>query len=121
MEQQTDTHLRGRNAAMQGYSIQPPSDLRSQAHKAEYEAGWLQGNRERQAMLQGKPSVHVAHRSAHPCIRRQADHTWAVRWSDPGSGREYTSAELARAGLQERVANDARLDNLLATLKPLRA
>ncbi|MBV7542015.1 hypothetical protein [Acidovorax sp. sic0104] len=116
--QDSETHTLGRNAALRGYSVQAPSHLRSIKDLRDYEDGWLAGKRQRQALLEGKPTVRVAHRTAHPTVRALDSLTWVVRWHDQGSGADYTTPELAQAGLEERVARDADLAQFLAKHKP---
>lgn len=117
--QHDDTHELGRIAALRGYSIQAPSHLRTTSAKKAYEDGWLEGQRERNALLNDMPTIRVAHRIAIPLVVLLSDKRCTVRWKDQGSGLEFQTADLAKQGLQERVARDAELGKFLAK-QPLR-
>ncbi|MFN9471423.1 hypothetical protein [Acidovorax sp.] len=111
----------GRRAAIEGWSIQPPSHLRKQVDKDDYENGWLAGKKEAEGLLQGHRPVLVGKRRAAPRVRLTGpEASCKLVWVDEAAGQAYDSAELALQGLKARVARDVELAAQLASQPPLK-
>jgi hypothetical protein len=103
---------RGQTAALDGYAMHPPSDVRKKAEREAWEAGWLDGKRQRDTLLAAKEPVTVGARTATPTLNRQH----AVVWRDERAGKDYGSAEEARTALSQADAADRASDAAIGAL-----
>lgn len=106
----------GRRAAIDGWSIQPPNHLRKNAEKDDYQHGWLAGQKEANALLEGHAPVLVGKRRAAPRVRAVGpESVCKLVWRDEASGCDYDSAAQALEELNARVKRDVELAAMLAS------
>lgn len=87
----------GERAAMQGFSMHAPANIRKQSEREAWEAGWQRGKRKRDIALEGLEPVTVGERTATPVLNAKN----AVVWRDERAGKDYDTAEKARAGMTQ--------------------
>lgn len=101
----TDSYKQGRNAAIQGFSMERPVNIRSDADKSDFEAGWMDGKQERDNMLSGMEILEYEDRKAFPVVAGYGDDQYRAVWRDERAGKDYETREDALAGM--KASHDA--------------
>ncbi len=96
----TDAYRQGRNAAITGYSIQYPTNIRSRADKTDFESGWGDGYGFRTSLLSGMETIKFGNQEAVPAIAGFKEGDYKAVWRDEGSGKDYETQQDALAGMQ---------------------
>ncbi|MBR8043488.1 hypothetical protein KDW40_19150 [Burkholderia cenocepacia] len=88
----------GYSAAMRGFSIEYPSNIRSNAEKTGWTDGYCAGKRAREAMLKGMAHAQFNGRTLVPTIAGYSPETFKAVWRDERAGKDYT--EVPTSGTQ---------------------
>lgn len=88
----------GYSAAMRGFSIEYPSNVRINAEKTGWTDGYCAGKRAREAMLKGMAPTQLNGRILVPTIAGYSPSTFKAVWRDERAGKDYT--EVPTSGTQ---------------------
>lgn len=100
---ETVEYKSGKNTAMNGFQMHPPHTVRSKQAKTIWEQGWLSGNKQRNAMLDGKETAKVGDRVAIPDVVSRG-REWVVEWRSNGAG--YRSYQEALEAMKQQADGD---------------